>query len=76
MKFADLPLLEGHIQAIFEYDARRVCQRCKTNDQVHYNMFVRHGDDYTNEDPEADIWCQNCGKTSMDDPEDEEEEDT
>ena len=43
---------------------------------VHYNMFVRHGDDYTNEDPEADIWCQKCGETSMDDPEDEEEEDT
>jgi hypothetical protein len=75
LEFSDLPLLDGYIQAIFEYDATRVCETCKTNDQVHYNMFVRHGDDYTNEDPEADIWCQKCGETSMDDPEDEEEED-
>ena len=74
LEFSDLPLLDGYIQAIFEYDATRVCETCKTNDQVHYNMFVRHGDDYTNEDPEADIWCQKCGETSMDDPEDEEED--
>ena len=71
LELSDLPLLEGYIQAIFEYPENRVCETCETNDEVHYNMYVRHGDDYTNEDPEIDVWCQKCGETSMVDPEDE-----
>ena len=73
MSIKDLPLLPGYIQAIFEYPEDRVCETCKTNDEVHYNMHVFHGYDHTNPDPDIDVWCQKCGETNMVEPEEADE---
>ena len=55
---------------VFRYDETLVCEECKTNDRVHYNMFVRHGYEDTNEDPDTPVWCNNCGATGMVNPKD------
>jgi hypothetical protein len=58
------------ITATFEYDETRVCASCGTNDQVHYNLYVNHGSDCFNNDPDTPVWCESCGETSMFEPED------
>lgn len=57
-------------KAIFEYSDSMVCDSCGTNDQVHYNLFVRHGSTWAESDPDIDVWCNNCGgEANMVDPE-------
>jgi hypothetical protein len=53
------------VEAVFEYDAGCVCEGCKTNDEVHYNLYVKHGNDSMERDPETPVWCENCGETTM-----------
>ena len=57
-------------KAIFEYSDRMVCNHCGTNDQIHYNLFVRHGETWVESDPNGEIWCNNCDcEVAMVDPE-------
>ncbi len=44
----------------FQYDPTLVCSKCRTNEKVHYNLFVRHGNSYPEFDPECERWCENC----------------
>lgn len=46
--------------ASFLYDETLVCAECFTNDKVHYNLFVMHGQSYLHFDPECAQWCERC----------------
>ena len=50
----------SNITATFTYDPNLVCKMCKTNDSIHYNLFIMHGKDYLQEDPECGCWCDTC----------------
>ena len=57
-------------EAIFAYSERMVCDTCGTNDQIHYNLFLRHGTTTFIPDPECEAWCNTCGgEVSFVDPE-------
>jgi len=46
--------------ATFDYDEKRVCDTCHTNDKIHYNLFVLHGRDNFHDDPDCAAWCERC----------------
>ena len=46
--------------ATFDYDETRVCDKCYTNDQIHHNLFLMHGNDYFHDDPDCAAWCNRC----------------
>ena len=46
--------------ATFDYDEKRVCDTCHTNDKIHYNLFVLHGRDKFIDDPDCAAWCERC----------------
>jgi len=46
--------------ATFDYDEKRVCDTCHTNDKIHYNLFVLHGSDKFSDDPDCAAWCERC----------------
>ena len=48
------------IDAVFSYPKDMVCSRCKTNDKIHYNLFIFHGRQNFHDDPECAAWCDNC----------------
>ena len=48
------------IDAVFSYPKDMVCSRCKTNDKIHYNLFIFHGRQNFHDDPECAAWCENC----------------
>ena len=48
-------------KASFLYDETLVCAKCFTNDLVHYNLFVKHGQSFLHSDPECEQWCEQCG---------------
>jgi hypothetical protein len=57
-------------EAIFAYSERMVCDTCGTNDQIHYNLFLRHGTTSFMADPDCEAWCNTCQKeASFVDPE-------
>jgi hypothetical protein len=50
----------GMKTASFLYDETLVCAKCFTNDEVHYNLFVKHGESHLRFDPECEQWCEQC----------------
>lgn len=47
-------------KASFLYDETLVCAKCFTNDEVCYNLFVKHGQSFLHSDPEYGQWCGQC----------------
>lgn len=58
------------VTATFEYSDVMVCEKCGTNDGIHYNLVVHHGSTDAHLGFEGDVWCVNCmEEANMIDPE-------
>lgn len=45
------------VEAKWIYDPDLVCCRCGTNDCLHYNLTLFHGEQWAQAE---DVWCQRC----------------